>query len=350
MSIEVSADINRLTEFRQRLQPIIKTVQLWFAVGLAIAVLVHGCTLGGQTPQPLRIGINSWPGYAIAYYAQNTGLFETRGLEVELIHFNNQQDNIRATLRGALDASFVPLWEVLQADPGEEQPVVLMVADISAGSDGIVAAPGIHSVADLRGKKVGVKLGTVPHLVLLEALETEKIVPKEVEVVDVSNDIGIQQLKDGQLDAAVVWEPTLSETANQLGSQVIFTTADVDSLVIDGFVSRRSFVKKHPKRLKQFMLAWFDAIHAVESNPDDVFKQIGQHIGQSQEAFAAAYAGLKKGDRAMNQRMFREGRLLEATQQISTLLDADSRHNRIIRNDIELDATLVEEAMRSWQP
>ena len=124
----------------------------------------------------------------------------------------------------------------------------------------------------------------------------------------------------------------------------------MDSLVIDGLASRRSFVQAHPNVIKQFMLAWFDAIRAVETNSEDVFQHIGQSIGQSPEAFAADYAGLQKGDREMNRRMFSEGRLLEAIQQISALLEADSRHNRVIRNDIELDATLIGEAIQSWQP
>lgn len=332
----------------QYLAMLSRPVKFCFTLSLMLTLMISSCSSGFRQPPSLKIGINSWPGYAIAYYAETANLFKDRGISVEFIPFNNQQDNIRATMRGALDASFVPLWEVLQADPGDAQPAFLMVADISAGSDGIVAGPGINTIADLRGKKVGVKLGTVPHLVLLEALKAEQIPPAEVEIVDVSNAISLQQLRAGELDAAVVWEPDLSKTAEEIGGAVIFTTADVDSLVIDGLAARSEFAKTHKKVFTRFMLAWLDAINAVDTNPDKVFEVIGEQIGQSKDAFAADYAGLNKGDEALNQRMFGEGRLAEAIQQITQLLASDPRHNRVIRQDIEILSDPINAAIQSW--
>ena len=322
---------------------------LYFCLGFCVTLMVNSCSTSSQNLQPLRIGINSWPGYAIAYYAQSEGLFEQRGLEVELVPFNNQQDSIRATMRGALDASFVPLWEVLQVDPGQDQPSFVMVTDISAGSDGIVARSGIESIADLKGKQIGVKLGTVTHLVLLEALQSAGMSPSDVTLVDISNDTSIQELEAGSLDAAVVWEPTLSKTAETIGGKVIFTTADVDSLVIDGLTSRKSFVDSHQKEFTRFMLAWFDTMQAVEQTPNSVFEVVGQKINQEKEIFAENYAGLEKGNLSMNQRMFKEGRLTEAIQEIIQLLKADPRHGRVIRQDIEVNLDLVTEAIKLWQ-
>lgn len=322
-----------------------------FAIALIVAVVLKGCPAGrNQALKTLRIGTNSWPGYAIALYAQAAGLFQQRGLNVELVNFNNQQDNIRATLRGSLDASFVPLWEVMQADAGEESPAIVLVTDISAGSDGIVARSGINSVADLRDRQVGVKLGTVPHLVLLEALLANQIEPDDVNLKDVSNDRSLQQLKAGTLDAAVVWEPALSQTAKAIDSKVIFTTQDVDSLVIDSLATRTSFAKDRQAEFTQFILAWFDTIQAIETDSDRVFAVIGRQLKRSSQDFAADYAGLKKGDRAMNQRMFEGGRLAEAIAQISKLLAADPRHKRAIRQDLEIVPAPLVAAMRDSQP
>lgn len=234
----------------------------------------------------MRVGMNSWPGYSIALYAKEAKLFEKRGLNVELIRFNNQQDNIRATIRGAQDMSFVPLWEVMQVDSNNDKPVIVLVADISAGSDGIVARAGIESVKDLKGKKVGVKLSTVTHLILLEALKSQQLKPEDVEIQDVSNERGLELLKAGKLDAAVVWEPSLSKTAKQIGGKVIFTTKDVDSLVTGA-----STIKSNQESVTKFIMAWFDAIHAVNTIPDQVFESIGRQIKQTKETAAIDYSG-----------------------------------------------------------
>ncbi|MBD2438450.1 ABC transporter substrate-binding protein [Nostoc sp. FACHB-110] len=190
------------------------TLLCLFVITLGLTLVNSGCSLEqNQSLKSLRVGITSWAGFDIARYAQPSGIFKQRGLEVELVRFENQQDSSRAVLRGGLDAAFVSFWDVMQVDPGNDKPVVLMTTNISAGADGIVARPEIKSVEDLRGKKVGAKLGTVNHLILLEALKAHQIKPAEVQIRDLSNDVAAEKIKTGEIDAAVLWEPMLGETA-----------------------------------------------------------------------------------------------------------------------------------------
>ena len=320
-------------------------------LSLFLSLSLKGCAIFSEPQlQPLRIGLNNWPGYAIMFYAQEKGIFAKRGLSVELVRFSNQQDNVRAMLRGALDASFVPFWEVMQADPGENKPVYLLVADVSHGSDGIVAQSAIKSVKELKGKRVGTKLGTVSHLILLEALNANQLQPLDVEIDDVLNETAVEKLQAGSLDAAVLWEPTLQNTAKAIQGNVIFTTKEVDSTVVDGLATSASFVTDHKAALTKFILAWFDTIHALETEPEAVFEIVGQKIGQTGESFAEDYAGLRPGDLEMNQRMFgSDGRLSAVKETIMRLLQADPRHSNVIRQDVEINGELVLKAIEEWQ-
>ncbi len=322
-----------------------------FAIALSLTFLTHACSLGaGQSLQPLRVGITSWVGFDVVRYAQSAGIFKQRGLSVKLVQFDNQQDSSRSVMRGSLDAAFASFWDVMQVDPGEGKPLVLLTTNISAGADGIVAQPAIKSVADLRGKKVGAKLGTVNHLILLEALKAHQIQPADVEILDYSNEVAAEKIKAGAIDAAVLWEPMQGETAKSIKGNVVHTTKQVDSLVIDTLMSSDKIVEKKKAELKQFMLAWFDVMQAVDTQPTAVFNAVGQQLGQSGEAFASDYAGLKKGDMALNQRMFAtEGRLKSAKADIVQLLKADPRHGRVIRQDVEVDGTLVNEVIAGWK-
>lgn len=318
-----------------------------FVLVLSLTILLKGCGLvQSEQLATLKIGINNWPGYAIARYAQKQNIFEQHGLEVKLIQFNNQQDNIRATLRGSLDASFVPLWEVMQVDPGNDKPAFILVADVSAGSDGIVAQPNIKSVKDLKGKKVGAKLGTVSHLILLEALNSQGIQPEAIKIENVINDNSIRKLKAKELDASVLWEPSLSKIAKEIEGNIIFTTKDVDSLVIDGLASRSSFVDSHQQELSQFIMAWFDALDDLENDSERVFEIIAEELNQSKASFAEDYSGLRPGDRAMNKKMFGE-HLEKSKQKIVELLQEDPRHNRMIREDIVFDARPLNNALKN---
>ncbi len=323
-----------------------------FAIALSLTVLTNACSLTQtQALKPLRVGITSWAGFDIALYAHTSDIFKQRGLAVELVRFDNQQDSSRAVMRGGLDAAFVSFWDVMQVDAGNGKPAVLLTTNISAGADGIAAQPGIQSVENLRGKKVGAKLGTVNHLILLEALKAHHIKPSDVQILDYSNDVAAQKIKTGEIDAAVLWQPLLGETAQSIKGNIIHTTKQVDSLVIDILMSSDRIVAAKQAELKQLMLAWFDVMHAVETQPKQVFKAVGKELGQTGEAFASDYAGLKKGDMTLNQRMFAAGgRLTAARAEIVQLLQADPRHSRIIRQDVKIDPTLVNEAIAGWKP
>ncbi len=332
------------------MKPLFVRAWLLFILACVVSLTIKGCSLlGSPEGKPFRVGLNSWPGYQVALYGKAAGLFRKHGLDVEFVRFTNQQDNIRATMRGALDASFVPLSEVMQSDPNQEQPVFVLVADISAGSDGIAAGPTIRSVKDLKGKKVSAKLSTVSHLILLEALKANQLAPYDVEVVDVANERGVNLLKQNKISAATLWEPFLADTAKAVGGKVIFTTADVDSVVIDGLATRSGIAQARQDELVNFLKAWFEIMAAVDSKPQEVFAAVAKEVGTTVENFAIDYSGLKKGDVAMNRRMFVDGRLKAAAQQIRELLSTDLRHGRVIRDDVDINVTPLIKATNNWE-
>ena len=91
-------------------------------------------------------------------------------------------------------------------------------------------------------------------------------------------------------------------------------------------------------------------MHAVETQPKKVFETVGEKLGQSGESVARDYAGLKKGDITLNRRMFAaDGRLNSAKTEIVQLLESDPRHGRVIREDVKIDGSLVNEAMAGWK-
>lgn len=304
-----------------------------------------------KTLQPLRIGITTWPGFDIALYGEASGIFKRRGLAVKFLRFQNQQDSLRAVMRGDLDAAFVSLWDVTQVEPRQNSPTLIMVSNISHGADGIVAKAGIKTVKELRGKRVGAKLATVNHLILLEALQLHQIDPAEIQIKDISNEVAAQYMLDGQLEGAVLWDPLLGEIREKIKGHVVFTTREIDSLVIDTLTSSKTTVESKHEELIQFILGWFDIMHAVEKEPEQVFSAIAKVLGEEATSFANAYAGLKKGDIAMNQRLFKaQGRLAEALPLLKGLLEKDPRHGKLSRADIDIDGSLVNEAIQRWKP
>lgn len=326
-----------------------RSLSILFVLTLGVSLIVNACNQAPQQLAPLRVGITTWAGFDIVLYAQEAGLFKQRGLDVQLVRFENQQDSTRAVLRGTLDANFASVWDVMQSDSESDKPAVIMVTNISRGADGIVAQPAIKSVEELRGKRVGAKLGTVNHLILLEALKLHQIKPAEVKVEDISNEMAVDLMQKKRLDAAVIWQPLLGETAQSIKGNIIYTTQEIDSLIIDTLASKKSIIRTKKAEFKQFIMAWFDLMSAVETKPNVVFQKVAQKLGQKSEAFAQDYAGLKKGDIAMQQQMFKSGGLPEAIAQMAELLKSDPRAGRMPRQDVEINTELVTTAMEEWK-
>ncbi len=317
---------------------------------LALAGMSLACKRGSSPEvERLKIGFTHWPGFDVIFYAKQQGLFQKRGLEVELVRFENQQDASRAVMRGALDAAFVSLWDTIQVDPSNDSPVFVLVTNISHGADGIVAGPGIDKITDLAGKRVSAKLGTVNHLILLEALELAGMAAESVEVVDVDNELAVQQMKTGRIDAAAIWEPELSELAKHTGGKVIYTTREVKSRIIDGLFSRASLVDERQEAFVAFLLVWFDVMHAINVQPQNVYTTVAASIGENPDVFANSYAGLDPGDIDMNREMFEKGRLKAAIEDLGQIMRKYPQHGRLFRNDAEAESGPIGRALATWR-
>lgn len=340
--------LTHIFDIRQQVQ---KSLGVIFGVTLCLSLILHSCFLIPKTQlQPLTIGITTWPGFDIVLYAKATGIFKQRGLDVNLVRFENQQDSSRAVMRGALDAAFVALWDAVQVDAGDDKPVIVLVTNISYGADGIVAQAPIKTVKDLKGKRVGAKLGTVNHLILLEALQQHKMLPTDVQIADVANETASQLVEKKLLDAAVIWQPLLGETAKKAQGNIIYTTKELDSLVIDTLLTRKANVQAKKAELIQFLSAWLDIMYAVQTKPAEVYEKVAQLLKQSPASFASDYAGLKKGDIPMQKRMFQDqGRLQQGLEQMSQLLQSDKRAGRLPRQDLEINRELITTAIEGWK-
>ena len=323
-----------------------------FVAALVVSLLVNGCQQARNELPTLRIGYTQWPGYDVVLYGMEKDLFKKRGLNLELVAFDVQADQTRALMQGHLDAVFTTVGELVLADSSiKEKQVFMLLLGLSHGSDGIVAQKQYKSIEDLRGKTIGAKLGSANHLFLLEVLQEKGMKPNEVELLDSSSEISQQKMIEGNLDAVSLWEPFLSRTAEAIDGNTLVTTKDFNDTVIDGLVSPSSFVATHTQEFKKFILGWLDIMHAIETNPDEVFQVVGEKLDQTKEEFAADYAGVLKGDMEQNKKILQKESFLNSIQKLTQLLREDERHGRNVQEDVfEVNKEIITSAIKEWKP
>jgi ABC-type phosphate/phosphonate transport system substrate-binding protein len=98
--------------------------------------------------------------------------FEARGLPFDFVLYSNYERQVEAHLRGEIDVAWnSPLaWiETDRAAPGRAKAIAMRDTDRDLTSV-IIGGPGIRSLADLRGRRVGVGAADSPQATLIPLL------------------------------------------------------------------------------------------------------------------------------------------------------------------------------------
>lgn len=291
--------------------------------------------------QKLTIAFTSWPGFDIIYYAEAKKLFEKEGLNVVLKKYPDQASATLALQNGQVDAAMTSIWDALSMT-GDNTFEIILSTNVSAGADGIVARKGIGSIEELRGKKVSAQEHSVNQLILLEALELHGMTLSDVVTVDMTNEEAISKLYHKKLDAAVLWEPLLSKTQKKLDSEILFTTKELNSLVIDLLVVNTSSLQKKQALWQKYICIWFDLMHDLQKDRSQIMEVVAQKTLNPN--FAKDYAGLHPGDITLNTEMFLHNRLADAMKKIKPFIQLQEP-----RAQITINATLLKECLKHYK-
>lgn len=185
---------------------------------------------------PLKIAYSDWPGWTALEIGAQKGWFKEAGVDVELLWFE-YGPSMEAFTAGQCDAVTVTNGDALVTGAGGAKNVMILLTDFSNGNDMIVARPGIDSIEQLAGKKIGIEIGFVEHLLLLNGLKNAGLSEKDVELVPTPTNQTPQVLASGQVDAIGAWQPNSGEALRAVpGSKAIYTSADEPGLIYDAIV------------------------------------------------------------------------------------------------------------------
>ena len=128
---------------------------------------------------PLTIGYSDWPGWVAWQVAIDKGWFKEAGVDVTFQWFDYSA-SMDAFAAGKIDANLMTNGDTLVTGAGGGKGIMIMLTDYSSGNDIIVGKPGLKSIKDLKGKKVGIEVGVVEHLLLVHAMKEAGMSEKDV--------------------------------------------------------------------------------------------------------------------------------------------------------------------------
>jgi NitT/TauT family transport system substrate-binding protein len=217
---------------------------------------------------------------------------------VELMWFEYMA-SMDAFAAGKVDAVCVANGDSLVMNATGARNMMILINDYSDGNDKIVARPGIRTVKELKGKKIGVEIGVVSHLLLIHALKENGLTEKDVTLVNVPTHQTAQVLASGDVDAIVAWQPNSGQALKSVnGSKAIYTSANAPGLIYDTLAVAPGSLLSRGKDWKNVVAAWYDVVDYMKNPKNE--KEMLEILSARVSLTPAEYSPFLKGTKILS--------------------------------------------------
>jgi NitT/TauT family transport system substrate-binding protein len=173
-----------------------------------------------------------------------------------------------ALLKGDLDIAWVAEFPfVHRAFAREKISIIAVVGRFNEQILFVRKDGGIHTVADLKGKRIGIPMNTIAEFYLGRFLELNGMSVQDVSLVDVLPSQSMEAIAGGGIDGVVVWQPYSSQLRTQLADQLTAFPIQSGQPGYGTVACRNDWISARPGTVKQFLKALAQAEDYSARNP-----------------------------------------------------------------------------------
>jgi NitT/TauT family transport system substrate-binding protein len=307
-------------------------------LGVVLMAAMFG--VKGAAAEPLKVGYSDWPGWVAWQVAIDKGWFKEAGVDVAFQWFDYSA-SMDAFSAGKIDANLMTNGDTLVTGAGGGKGIMVMLTDYSNGNDMIVGKPGLKSLKDLKGKKVGIEVGLVEHLLLLHGLQESGMKEKDVALVNAKTNETPQVLASGQVDAIGAWQPISGEAMKGLaGSKPLYTSAKAPGLIYDVLAVSPTSLKARKDDWIKVIKVWDRVVHYIEDpkTQDDAVKIMSARVGLAPEAYKPLLKGTKLIDLAEGKKVFKKGKGLASLYGSSEIANDFNVKNEVYKQAQDINS------------
>lgn len=275
--------------------------RLIFSV-LAVAAVVASAPAAAQ-----KIKVGYWTsGFSLGFGAvmEQMKFAEKEGLDVEWVKFAEVNGPTRAIVSHGIDLAFAAPSTASMQIAGDGVPIKIVLAtQILEGQ--IVVLPGspLKSVAELKGKKIGMSPpGSATHAITTAILETNYgLKPSDYSVVPGNEARLAQFLTQKEIDAAAIRSVTIAQIEEVKPRSLASIVDEWKKLtksnavpILGVTIVHNDYLAKQPQAVAQFIAAVRKALEFGAKNPQRV-AEILQKAANLKPDDALAYANQWEG-------------------------------------------------------
>jgi NitT/TauT family transport system substrate-binding protein len=253
-------------------------------VGVAAALLLMSSPRAATAAGQVNVGVVNWIGYGPLYCAAANGYYRKYGWDVKLVTFSDNSLMTGALEGGELAASTLTYDQVISAVSKGWTLKVVMPIDYSAGGDAILATTAIHSVRDLKGRKVAFQPSSPSDFLLGYALAQTGLSQSDIRAVNSTPEGVVAIMASGSVDAGVTYEPSVSMIRKLSGGtqfHVVLSSREARGLITDVLAFKEATIAKNPKLVEALIRGTLDGLDFMSKEPDKAAHLIGGALGLS---------------------------------------------------------------------
>lgn len=171
---------------------------------------------------------------------------------------------------------------------------VVWIHDVIGEAESLVVTDdSIKDVTGLVGKTIAVPFSSTAHFSLLQALEDAGIDSRnDVKLINLEPEKMPSAWQGGQIDAAWVWDPVLSELKKE-GTVILSAadTAEAGKPTYDLGAASNSFMEANPEFMVQWAKAQDHAVNVIADDPATAAESVAVEVGISPEEAEQLFEG-----------------------------------------------------------
>lgn len=283
-------------------------------IGIVFICITISCSVKKvEQKEPLKIGVDVFPGWAHIFIAQEKGFFKKNGVDVEIV-LSQSYLNIQNRFEiNELDGAFMVYADAIYANGHGIDLSIVYISDQSIFGDVIVAKPGLLRVEDLRGKTIGVEgINSFSHVFVLLVLNKHGLEEGDYFIKNVDAQKIVGALERGEIDAGHTYGQG-KIIAGEKGYSYLAFAGDVEGMITDVLGFHKKIIETRPDDVEAVIKSLFEAKKFQETNREEAIEIIAKAIGVTLEAVASGIDAVEYLDEhenvyAMHEEIEEEGK------------------------------------------
>ncbi len=220
--------------------------------------------------------------------AKAEGYFEDElGVPVEVVQFESGKAINQAMVSGAVDFGLTGSGSAVLGIASGIPIEMIWIHETLGSVESLVAKNELNatSLEDLKGKNIGVPFASTAHYSLLRAITASGFEETDFTLIDLQPSDIFAAWQRGDIDAAYIWEPTLSELLTD-GSIVLHSgdVAEMGYMTANVEIVRSEFGEAYPEIVEKYIACVDKAVTLYREDPEQAIAIIAKELNITEES------------------------------------------------------------------